>query len=153
MKHDYYPQPPCRAIRSVKLVISNRAGEYLLLRRAAADRNRPGTLDLVGGGVELLESPRQAAIREVREELGIMLGEDQIRLIYPVRRPSSHGHINERHFGHVVLSDVNPPIVLNPGEHSSYLWVPHDEALASLTHPPLREGFVFATGNLALQHA
>ncbi|MEO8105045.1 MAG: NUDIX hydrolase [Candidatus Saccharibacteria bacterium] len=150
MTHDRYPQPPSQAIRSVKLAIANRAGHYLLLRRAADDKNRPGSLDLAGGGVDPLESPRQAAVREAWEELGIVLGEDQIKLLYPVRRPSSHGHINERHFGRVVLPDANPAIVLDPGEHSSYLWLPRDEARASLTHQPLREGFVLATGHLAL---
>lgn len=151
MKHESYPQPPCPAIRSVKLAISNQDGHFLLLRRAVDDRHRPGSFDLAGGGVDPGESPKQAAIREAWEELGIVLDEDQIKLMYPVRRPSSHGHINERHFGRVVLSDATPPIILDPSEHSSFLWLPLNEARGSLTHPPLREGFVLATGRLALQ--
>lgn len=150
MKPNSYPQTDCPLKRSVKLAIANPAGKYLLLRRAAGDRNRPNTLDMVGGGLEGDESPVEAAIREAGEESGIILFANQIDFLSPITRPSSHGHVNVRYFGHVALP-YDPEVETDPLEHSGPLWLPRDEAFASLSHPPLREGFARATGILDLQ--
>jgi 8-oxo-dGTP diphosphatase len=46
-------------------------GRVLLCRRARDRAQYPGVWDVPGGHVEALESPRQALIRELQEELGI----------------------------------------------------------------------------------
>lgn len=145
MNPNQYSPTDCPSKLSVKLAIANPAGNYLLLRRAADDRNRPNTLDLVGGGLEGDESPVEAAIREAGEESGIVLSADQIEFSPPITRRSSHGHINVRYFGHVALP-YDPVVETDPLEHSAPLWLSRDEALAGLSHLPLREGFARATG-------
>ena len=52
----------------VKVMLFNSAGELLLIRNGYGDS---GHFLLPGGGVSRRESPAAAAIREVREELGV----------------------------------------------------------------------------------
>ena len=54
----------------VKVMLFNEADELLLIRNAYGDS---GQYLLPGGGVSRRESPAAAAIREVREEIGIEL--------------------------------------------------------------------------------
>lgn len=54
----------------VKVMVFNRAGELLLIRNGYGDSSQ---FLLPGGGVSRGESPAAAAIREVREELGLRL--------------------------------------------------------------------------------
>ena len=146
MKHSHYQPLESQPIISVKLAITTPSRNYLLLTRAAKDKNRPGTIDLPGGGVDAGETPLQACFREAKEELGIILPAERLELRGYLERPSSYGHINQRHFWHVILTEENPNLVLNPQEHSAFQWLPLSEAYASLSHPPLREGFALATG-------
>jgi len=49
------------------VIIMNELGEVLLCERA----NRPGTIQTVQGGIDPGETPEQAALRELTEEIGI----------------------------------------------------------------------------------
>ena len=54
------------------VLFTNDAGELLLrLRDDRPDLRFPNHWDLIGGGVEAGETNREAAIREVKEELGL----------------------------------------------------------------------------------
>ena len=53
------------------VIVSNPAGEVLLLRHSYG----PKVWALPGGGIGKREAPQAAALREVREELGLVLGE------------------------------------------------------------------------------
>lgn len=52
--------------------------EFPLIRRPETMRHHGGQIGLPGGGVEAGESFRRAALRELREELGIDLGESSV---------------------------------------------------------------------------
>ena len=54
----------------VKVMLLNEAGEILLIRNGYGDSS---FFLLPGGGVSRRESPQAAAIREVREELGVAI--------------------------------------------------------------------------------
>ena len=54
-------------------VIHPVTGKVLLLRRSKTDPWRPGGWNLPGGGVEPGETSLQGAIRETREEAGLMV--------------------------------------------------------------------------------
>ena len=146
------PTPETQPVISVKLAITNPTGNYLLLTRAETDKNRPGTADLPGGGVDPGESPQAACLREAYEELGIELRPTQLGLSRCLERMSSYGHLNQRHFWRVVL-ESSPDLTLNPAEHSAFHWLPREEVYGQLTHPPLREGFALAAGIIGLDQA
>ena len=58
------------------IILENDAGEFLLyLRDNKPGIPFPGYWDLIGGHVEEGETPEEALVREVREELGIELKE------------------------------------------------------------------------------
>ena len=54
--------------RGVKVMLFNPAGQLLLIRHSYGDRK---SWLLPGGGMRPWEEPRKAAIRELREELGV----------------------------------------------------------------------------------
>lgn len=57
---------------AVHVCLFNARGELLIQQRAAAKASYPGYWDVsVGGGVQAGETPRAAAARELREELGL----------------------------------------------------------------------------------
>lgn len=68
--------------------IVNNRGEYLISQRHP---NKPYPLywECTGGSVLAGESSLKGAVREVREELGIILNDQKARLIYQTRRESS----------------------------------------------------------------
>ena len=61
-------------------------GRFLMVRRAAGVA-KPGTWCFPGGHVEATETPRQAVVRELSEELGI--GVKPVRRLGAVRVPDS----------------------------------------------------------------
>jgi ADP-ribose pyrophosphatase YjhB (NUDIX family) len=67
---DYYDDPDAPTVNSmvasVNVVVTNAAGEVLLIRRSDNDN-----WALPGGAIDLGESMVQAAVRETREETGI----------------------------------------------------------------------------------
>ncbi|MEO7547396.1 MAG: CoA pyrophosphatase [Ramlibacter sp.] len=58
-----FPQPPAWSTRAA----------LLLTRRAAGLRSHPGQWALPGGSMDAGESPEQAALRELQEEVGLQL--------------------------------------------------------------------------------
>lgn len=52
-------------------VIRNSAGKILLMQRGPKSKNEAGTWTIPGGSVEFGETMAQAAVREIKEELGI----------------------------------------------------------------------------------
>ncbi len=59
----------------VKVLVRNRYGEILLVKPVYAS-----TWQIPGGGVERYEHPRDAGVREVREETGIDIAETELVL-------------------------------------------------------------------------
>jgi 8-oxo-dGTP diphosphatase len=63
---------------SVRIVLGGGDGRLLMLRRAADDDLLPGWWELPGGGIDAGETPRQAAARELREEVGLDIAEEDL---------------------------------------------------------------------------
>lgn len=62
--------------------IVNSGGKLLIQRRAACKRTGADLWSITGGKVRAGESSREACVREVKEELGFALEEQQIRFLY-----------------------------------------------------------------------
>lgn len=88
-----YPAPadrPRRTRRAVRVLLTDEAGRILLFEDS--DPGVPGARWWMtpGGGIDPGETQRQAAVRELREETGLVVAED--RLLGPVAlRTVRHG--------------------------------------------------------------
>ena len=60
-------------------------GRYILQQRSLKARFYAGCWDVTGGGVRAGETPAQAAVRETREELGLTLQEQDLKLFHRFR--------------------------------------------------------------------
>ena len=58
-------------VLSVKAVIQDEQGRYLLMRRASASKNNAAKEDFPGGKIDAGETFDQALIREIQEETGL----------------------------------------------------------------------------------
>ena len=139
-----YKQP-----RSVQVVIfAEGAGarEYLLLRRVAS---HGGFWQSVTGSLEEGETHRQAAIREVREETGIICREDELidlNLLntfeiapqWRVRYRPGVTHNEEICFA---LRVEKREVIIDPAEHDDSIWVDYEIALGMLYWESNRRAF------------
>jgi len=127
-----YKQP-----RSVQVVIfaeGEEGREFLLLRRVASFG---AFWQTVTGSLEVDESHRQAAVREVMEETGIKAREDELidlelvntfEIPPPWRSRYAPGvtHNEETCFA-LKVARVEPRI--DPSEHDAFAWVSFEDAL------------------------
>ena len=71
-----------RLERDINGVILEKNGKILLQFRDTNDETKnPGLWGIFGGGIEEKETPEQAIIREIKEELGIKLNKNDLDLI------------------------------------------------------------------------
>ena len=113
---------------SVLVLVYNRAGEVLLL-----ERTRPrGFWQSVTGSLEWDETPRQAALRELREETGLCVGhaltdlghQERFPIVPPWRARYAPEHrFNREHWFGLQLPGRRS-IRLNPAEHRQARWLP-----------------------------
>ncbi len=120
--------------QSVLVVICTRGGDFLMLRRA-----RPSQFwQSVTGSLNPGESPRLAALREVREETGLDAGSGLIDLkrsvLFPIVRAWQARYAPRvrfnREYWFALILETRRLIRLNPEEHLEYRWLPAHRAAA-----------------------
>ena len=72
------PRPAPRARPAARVVLLDRGGRVLLMRAQSTDDPGEHFWFTAGGGIEAGESPRAAAVREVTEETGLVLSEQEL---------------------------------------------------------------------------
>lgn len=65
----------------VGIVIQNNIGELLFIKRAATKEQYPSMWEHIGGCIVSGETPKEAAYREVYEEIGISISEENLVLV------------------------------------------------------------------------
>jgi dATP pyrophosphohydrolase len=142
-----YKQP--RSIQVVIFSADEHQSLYLLLRRIAS---HGGFWQSVTGSLEGNETHRQAAVREVKEETGILAADtDLINLsltnIFEIapkwlpKYPPGTVYNEEVCFALKVLEQE---IVLDCAEHTAYLWVDYETAMEMLFWESSRRAFAAA---------
>ena len=113
---------------SVLVVIYTGGGDVLLLER----QQPAGYWQSVTGSLHWDEAPREAAIREVEEETGLMVGQQLVDCGYSNRFEilpawrSRYAPDVDRNLEHVFVAEL-PGIVdvrINPREHRRAQWLP-----------------------------
>lgn len=66
--------------------IINDDGKLLVQMRSLKDDNKPGTWGITGGAVDAGESSLMASVRELREELGLVINQDELIFVASERR-------------------------------------------------------------------
>lgn len=109
---------------SQKTFVFNREGKFLTLLRTESAPSRPLTWDLPGGSFEMGESPREGALREIREETGI-----QVEDIKPVAVESDRNKAGEFWVSIAYRAMAVTANVQLSFEHKDYRWVTPEEFL------------------------
>jgi mutator protein MutT len=104
-----------------KTLIVNQDNQVLVLRRHDHDDHRPGEWDLPGGQVDPGEDPREAAIREAKEETGLSLSD--LRPIHVVSRILNDKQVIKTVF--TTLSYSGDAVL--SFEHNDLQWIPIDD--------------------------
>lgn len=101
--------------------IQNSKGQLLMTQRHP-DKKAGGLWEFTGGGVLAGETTRQAAVRELAEELGMEVKESELSLLDVYRQRNYFMDI------YVVKKDIDPKaLVLQPEEVVDAKWVSGEE--------------------------
>lgn len=79
------PVPPGYYYRFVHIFVRNPQGELLVQKRSIHKKSFPGVWSVPGGAVISGESSRDAAVRELAEEMGICLPHTQVHFVDRIR--------------------------------------------------------------------
>lgn len=115
-----------------KLVVVNRRGRILTMRRSKGAPRRPWTWDFPGGVVEYGEQPLESTLREAAEEAGLEFNANEVKIIGVY----SHSRSEEQAAIVFYRAKYNDADVVLSYEHDEYRWVTKEE-FQSLETPDL----------------
>ncbi|NBV53865.1 MAG: NUDIX hydrolase, partial [Verrucomicrobia bacterium] len=116
---------------SVSVRITEPQGNILWVRRSASAPKRAGQYEYPGGHVEPGERAREAALREVREEVGLKIPEYELRVLKRVEQEKGDHII----FEYRARKAFYPKLSL---EHDHFIWSPTRPAPALRRAKPKR---------------
>ena len=124
--------------RAVYAFVIDEKGNVLLQKRSSQKRLWPNLWDVtVGGHVESGEFGRQALIREVKEELGIEIGDNDIKYLVGSTSINEQGNIINKHFNecYLIIKNIDiTDIKLQKEEVSEVKYFSKDELLKKITN-------------------
>lgn len=94
-------------------------GKFLILKRSDSSSS-PGLWNFPGGGIEEDETPMEAAIRELHEEAGIVVEEDDAKYVGEIltKRMRIYFYITDEYSGDVKINK----------ESSDFKWVKPEDS-------------------------
>ena len=121
----------------VTCFVINEKGEILMEIRADTELT-PGKKDLVSGHVDGNETPTQAMIRELQEEVGIKnVDSSQVIKISELAKPlgfESRGKIRKFFIDFYCLKTQKHHFTIQPEEVAGLKWIPMDEAFKMMSN-------------------
>ena len=119
---------------AVHIYIVNSKGEYLMQKRSSTKEVLPGVWDTTGGAVTSGEDSRLGALREVEEEIGIILELDEQEYVTRIQREQSFVDI------WFIKKDIEvEACVLQEEEVEAVKWVPAKEMIDHIMNAPWRQ--------------
>lgn len=115
-------------VLGAKVFVFNEKDEILVLRRSETHPTKPHCTDLPGGLMEPNEHELPAALRELREETGLVVDEELVNIFYASTHPLPNGNSLTMLMYNVHL-DHTPEVTVS-WEHESYEWCSIDDLLA-----------------------
>ena len=128
MTHQVLPRAEYHASLATKrsaagVLLFNRANELLLVQ--PTDKK---VWTLVGGVIDAFESPQQAAMREIKEEIGLDINQLALRLIDYCYRPIEQNESYQFIFSGDILTEAQiAAIKLPPEELKAFIFVKVEE--------------------------
>lgn len=120
-----------RLIPAVWVLLINENDEYFLLRRANTGW-QDGMFNVPAGHIEYMESPREAAIRELKEEAGVDASKDDLVFSHIMFSKSTDGTNTERvQIFFTLRTYQGTPHLAEPTKASEAGWY-HRDALPEL---------------------
>ncbi len=101
------------------VIIHNSEGKVLICQRSAMKQSFPMMWELVGGGLEMGETPEQCIRREAMEEIGCMLND---LILFDVTLAYS----DKRYMGIVFTATIDDEVTTNEEIHQTK-WLSRDE--------------------------
>lgn len=110
---------------NIACLLINPEKKFLLIQRAPKDDSLPGFWELPSGGIDEGENMETSVIREVKEESGIDISNENLKLVdsesYSFTK--ENGDIkNVTETTYLVSLDNTPEVILSD-EHVNYQWV------------------------------
>ncbi|MEW9549503.1 NUDIX domain-containing protein [Nonomuraea sp. NPDC050783] len=124
------------------MVLPVDGGRRVLVVRRAVEPHR-GELALPGGFIDLGESWQEAAVRELREETGVVVDAERVRLLDTVSAPD--GTLLVFGLGPQVDAGALPPVTVT-AETSEWLLIEGPQELAFSLHTKVVAAFFAAGG-------
>ena len=107
--------------------------EFLVLQRSDDEQIYPGLWQIISGGIEQGERAYEAALREVREEIGV-----NPKKLYntPLTNTFYFPTNDFVNLSPVFAVEIGPAVDIKlSAEHKSYRWLQKEEAIALLVWP------------------
>lgn len=98
----------------------------ILLQRRAGDIFASGQYDLPSGHVDAGEQILDAAVREAKEELGIEISPDDLKLFHVIERPNGDDGRYRVNFGFVCERWEGEPKIMEPDKSDELIWATED---------------------------
>ena len=118
----------------VAVVVESKNGPLFLLARRSKTANNPGMWNLPGGGIDAGELPAQAAMRELREEMGV-------RTNHLVKLHVDRGNKTKHLYYFFITLKKRFKPKLN-AESDGYKWVTFHDAIKLKLHVPTKLFFL-----------